>query len=64
MPREAVSGLGRDGQRREAESVEMRQPGGAIGEARLGFRRQTGNQHGGQSAWRAIGMVGGECLRM
>jgi hypothetical protein len=48
MPSKAVSGLGRDGQCREAEPAEVRQPGGAIGEARLGFSRQTSNQRGGE----------------
>ena len=48
MPRKAVSGLGRNVQRREAQTSEMRQPGGPIGEACLWFSRQTADQFRGQ----------------
>ena len=50
MPRKAVSGLGCRGQSGEAEPVEVRRPGGLIGEDPLRLRRQTGDQRGGQSA--------------
>ena len=44
--------IGRRGQCGEAEPVEMCRPGGLIGEDRLRFRRQTGDQLAGRARLR------------
>ncbi len=48
MPRKAVSGLRRDGQAGEPNSVELRRPGGLIGEGRPRLLIQPGDQGRGQ----------------